>query len=73
VDDQNWKTTFAFVISMNNAFHRGYFLKNGVFPSKATWVNFLAKLASSDRYYNEAGQLNAIWYTLREDPDLIWN
>jgi hypothetical protein len=73
VDDQIWKQTLKLVVFMNRACHRGRFLKNGVFPSKAMWVKFLAKLASTERYWNsnEAKQLNAIWYTLREDPDLI--
>jgi hypothetical protein len=71
VDDQSWSATFELVTFMNIDFHRGRFLKNGVFPSKAMWVNFLAGLASTDRYDYEAKRLNAIWYTLREDPDLI--
>jgi hypothetical protein len=71
-DDQNWKSTFALVIFMNLEGQRGRFMENGVFPSKAMWVNFLAGL-STDRYCysTEAKQLNAIWYTLRENPDLI--
>jgi hypothetical protein len=73
VDDLKWKTTFDLVIFMNRKYRRGRFLENGVFPSKAMWVKFLAELASTERYWNsnEAKQLNAIWYTLREDPDLI--
>jgi hypothetical protein len=71
VEDQNWKATFDLVLYMNRICYRGHFLENGVFSSKAMWVNFLAEL-STDRYYNEARQLNAIWYTLREDPDLIY-
>jgi hypothetical protein len=36
------------------------------------WVNFLAEIAITHRNcWNEAQTLNAIWYTLREDPDLI--
>jgi hypothetical protein len=72
VDDQNWKATFDLVVFMNRRHNRGRFLKNGVFPSKAMWVNFLAELTSSDNYYNGAQKLNAIWYTLHEDPDLIY-
>jgi hypothetical protein len=75
VDDQNWNTTFALVVYMNRKCHRGRFMKNGVFPSKAMWVNFLAELASNDDQYfgwNAPQILNAIWYTLRDDPDLIY-
>jgi hypothetical protein len=72
VDDNNWKKTFDMVVHMNRKYYRGHFMKNGVFPSKAIWMKFLAKLASTDLYYYEAQRLNAIWYTLREDPDLIY-
>jgi hypothetical protein len=34
-------------------------------------VNCLAEIASTPCYCNEAQNLNAIWYTLCEDPDLI--
>ena len=44
VDDQNWQSTFDLVLFMNRACHGGRFLKNGVFPSKAMWVNFLAEI-----------------------------
>jgi hypothetical protein len=69
------------VVYMNRKCHRGRFLKNGVFPSKAMWVNFLAEHARTSSHWNlnlnkanldEARKLNAIWYTLREDPDLIY-
>jgi hypothetical protein len=71
VDDQSWNSTFDMVVLMNRIdFHRGRFLENGVFPSKAMWVNFLAEL-SPYRNWREAQQLNAIWYTLREDPAFI--
>jgi hypothetical protein len=78
VDDQSWKTRFDLVVDMNRECHRGRFMKNGVFPSKTMWVNFLAELAprTFPRYMSgdlsEARKLNAIWYTLREDPDLIY-
>jgi hypothetical protein len=72
VDDQNWKATFDLVVFMNRKHNRGRFLKNGVFPSKEMWVHFLAELAGTDCYcWSEEKKLNAIWYTLREDPDLI--
>jgi hypothetical protein len=71
VDDNNWKKTFGMVVYMNSGCNRGRFLENGVFSSKAMWVNFLAGLASTDRHDYEAKRLNAIWYTLRENPDLI--
>jgi hypothetical protein len=32
-------------------------------------VNFLAELSRTD---DQAKKLNAIWYTLRENPDLIF-
>jgi hypothetical protein len=73
VDDQNWKTTFELVIFMNLQHHRGRFLENGAYPSKAMWVDFLAGI-SADSYWSvedEAQKLNAIWYTLREGPDFI--
>jgi hypothetical protein len=73
VDDQNWKSTFDLVIFMNHKCHRDRFLENGVFPSKAAWMEFLEVL-SVERYRSdedETQKLNAIWYTLREDPDLI--
>jgi hypothetical protein len=72
VDDQNWKATFDLVVYLNHDYDRGRFMENGVFPSKAIWVNFLAELTSFDRYYDDAQKLNAIWYTLREDPDFIY-
>jgi hypothetical protein len=72
VSDKNWKTTFDLVVYMNREYHRGRFLENGGFPSKAMLVNFLVEIASIDRYRNEAKQLNATWYTLRENPDLIY-
>ena len=71
VDDQNWNNTFKLVIFMNCTYFRGRFLENGVFPTKAMWVSFLAGL-STERYCwreeKKAQQLNAIWYTLRENP-----
>jgi hypothetical protein len=73
VDDHKWKKTFDLVIFMNLDHQRSCFLENGVFPSKAMWLNFLAELTST-HYYDwseQAQKLNAIWYTLREDPDLI--
>jgi hypothetical protein len=70
VDDQNWEKTFGLVIFMNLKHRRGRFLENDVFASKAMWVDFLAAL-TTDHDLNEARKLNAIWYTLREDPDLI--
>jgi hypothetical protein len=74
VDDQNWMETFDLVVFMNCKHNRGRFLTNGVFPSKAMWVDFLAELTSttSHCYWSEARKLNAIWHTLREDPDLIY-
>jgi hypothetical protein len=72
VDDQNWQATFDLVIYMNCEYERGRFLRNGVFPSKAMLMNFLAELTNRWRS-NEAKTLNAIWYTLRANPDLIYN
>jgi hypothetical protein len=72
VNDQSWESTFNLVILMNVRYRRGHFLENGVFASKAMWVDFLAELASFRHFgWSEAQKLNAIWYTLREDPDLI--
>jgi hypothetical protein len=71
VDDLNWKPTFDLVVDMNRRYRRGRFLENGVFPSKAMWVDFLAKLSTDHYRSSGAHTLNAIWYTLREDPDLI--
>jgi hypothetical protein len=70
VDDQNWKATFKLVVHMNCKYHRGRFLNNGVFPSEAMLVNFLAELIK--RTDDQTKKLNAIWYTLRENPDLIF-
>jgi hypothetical protein len=70
VDDQNWKATFELVIQMNREYHRGRFLKDGVFPCEAELVNFLAELIK--RTDDQTKKLNAIWYTLRENPDLIF-
>jgi hypothetical protein len=73
VDDKNWKSTFDMVVHMNLSIDRGRFLENGVFPSKAMWVNFLTKLANTRHYgLSEVQKLNAIWHTLREDPGLIY-
>jgi hypothetical protein len=72
VDDQNWNSTFDLVVYMNREYDRGRFLKNSVFPSKVMWLNFLAELATTDRCSSEMKKLNSIWYTLREDPDLIY-
>jgi hypothetical protein len=72
VDDQNWKTTFDLVESLNGLYHRRRFLRNGVFPLRTMLVSFLAEIASIDPYGNKARKLNAIWYTLRESPDLIY-
>jgi hypothetical protein len=47
VDDQNWKTTFDLAVYMNREYDSGRFLKNGVFSSKAMWVNFLAELSNA--------------------------
>jgi hypothetical protein len=72
VDDQNWTATFDLVVYMNHGYDRRRFMENGVFPSKVMLVNFLAELASTEHYCNDdVLTLNAIWYTLREDPDLI--
>jgi hypothetical protein len=73
VDDLNWKSTFDLVENMNRKYRRRRFLENGVFPSKAMWVNFLAELSTDNDLNGGAHNLNAIWYTLREDPDLICN
>jgi hypothetical protein len=68
VDDQNWNATFDLVVSMNHKHHRGRSLKNSVFPSKAMLVNFFAELNRTD---DQSEKLNVIWYTLRENSDLI--
>jgi hypothetical protein len=64
VDDQKWNSTFDLVVFMNREYDSGRFLKNGVFPSKAMWLNFLAELATTDHYCSEMKKLNSIWYTL---------
>jgi hypothetical protein len=46
VDHQNWQPTFDLVVYMNRYIHRGRFMENGVFSSKAVWVNFLAELTN---------------------------
>jgi hypothetical protein len=71
VDDQSWQSTFDLMRFMNRTCHRGHFMENGVFPSKAIWVNFLAEIVSARSYWNAEQKLNALWHTLREDPDLI--
>jgi hypothetical protein len=73
VDDQNWTAKFNLVIYMNNVFNRGDFLKDGALPSKAMLVNFLAKLTTNSSRIEPDQLLNFIWYTLREDPSLIYN
>jgi hypothetical protein len=81
VDDQSWKAKFDLVVHMNREFDRGLFLKDGAFPFKAMQMNFLAQLTDrksfsslqktcSRIYPNQ--WLNAIWYTLREDPSLMY-
>jgi hypothetical protein len=76
VDDENWKATFDLVIYMNREFDRGIFLKDGAFHSKAAKVAFLASITdeiiNGYPYMDHEKMLNAIWYTLREDPDLIY-
>jgi hypothetical protein len=71
VDDKNWKTIFDVVVYMNWEYNRVGFLENGVFPTKAMWVNFLAELTNTD--YVAPMRLAAIWYTLRENPDWIYS
>jgi hypothetical protein len=74
VDDQNWKKTFDLVVYINREYDRGRFLENGVFPSKAMWVNFLAELTNTHHSpYIPPRRLTAIWYTLRENPDWIYS
>jgi hypothetical protein len=69
VDNQNWKATLDLVYYINSGYHRGRFLKNGVFPSKEMLVNFLAEVIK--RTDDQTKKLSAIWYTLCENPDLI--
>jgi hypothetical protein len=72
VDDQSWRAKFDLAMNMNCKFNRHLYLKEGVFPSKAAQVDFLANVINTP-YYSQPNQwLNAIWYTLREDPSLIY-
>jgi hypothetical protein len=76
VEDLYWKTTFDMVVLMNSKYNRGRFLENGVFPSKAMWVNFLAELTKVVRCPPSVRpapeRVTAmVWYTLRENPDWI--
>jgi hypothetical protein len=43
VDNQNWKTTLDLVYYMNREYHRGRFLRNGVFPFKGNVGELLGR------------------------------
>ncbi len=52
VDDQKWESIFDLVVFMNRLHQRSRFLENGVFRSKAMWVDFLAGI-SANRFRSE--------------------
>jgi hypothetical protein len=70
VDNAAWEAKFDLVRSMNNLHGRLDYLQKGVFQSRATWVEWLAKLGSLG-WEDDKHKLNYIWYTLRERPEFI--
>jgi hypothetical protein len=61
-------------LSTDHDLNGGAYNLNGVFPSKEMLVDFLAKLAGTRPMvsWDELQWLNSIWYTLRENPGLIY-
>jgi hypothetical protein len=61
---------------MNTEYGRGEFMQDGVFASKAGWVDWLAQLTNLPWTQDEAEEVlraNALWYTLRNEPCFISN
>jgi hypothetical protein len=76
VDDLSWQETFDLVAYMNTEYGRGEFMQDGVFASKAGWVDWLAQLTNLPWTQDEAEEVlraNALWYTLRNEPCFISN
>jgi hypothetical protein len=77
VDDVSWQAKFGLVADMNTKHGRGEFLQDGVFDSKAAWVDWIAILAALDDEKNDkakvddARQLSFLLYTLTEKPEFL--
>jgi hypothetical protein len=78
VDDVGWQAKFGLVTEMNTQHGRGAFLQDGVFDSKAAWVDWIARLAAlenenanANAKVDEARQLSFLMYTLTEKPEFL--
>jgi hypothetical protein len=77
VDDVSWQAKFGLIADMNTKHGRGAFLQDGVFESKAAWVDWIARLAALDDEKNakakvdDARQLGFLLYTLTEKPEFL--
>jgi hypothetical protein len=73
VDDKRWEAELNLVSDMNRDHGRLEYMTNGTFSSEGRRWQWLQKLASlpssSDR--EDAKHINYIWYTLRENPEVV--
>jgi hypothetical protein len=74
VDDKSWEAKFDFVMRMNTEYGRGQFLEDGVFASRAKWVDWLEWLDTTAPPKNkeeESRNVNFIFYSLLESPGFL--
>jgi hypothetical protein len=76
VDDKSWEAQFDFVMNMNTEYGRGQFLEDGVFTSKAKWVDWLEWLdmntsAPPKDSQEESRTVNFLFYSLLENPGFL--
>jgi hypothetical protein len=76
VDDKSWEAQFDFVMNMNTEYGRGQFLEDGVFASKAKWVDWLEWLsihasATPKNTQEESRNINFLFHSLLENPGFL--
>jgi hypothetical protein len=80
VHDKAWKGALNLVSEMNSEYRRLEYLTNGTFTSeesRSQWLERVVDLPSSNRVdederkKSDAKHLNFIWYTLRQNPEMM--
>jgi hypothetical protein len=74
VDDKCWQAKFHFVMRMNTEYGRGQFLEDGVFTSRAKWMDWLEWLdmmAPPEDVQEECRNVNFLYYSLLENPGFL--
>lgn len=68
VDDKNWNANSELLIELNQHYGRLQYLRDGAFPSKRDWVEFLDNINEDDET-----TLDRILVTVLDNPDLVRN